>query len=60
MMVLMVLFIIVSAFLFGFILGNLPAPSVKIKRNNIVDDEDIKRLKKEYENFLNYDGTEQT
>lgn len=60
MMVLMVLFIIVSAFLFGFLLGNLPEPSVKSRKSCIAEDEDIKRLKKEYENFLNYDGTEQS
>ena len=60
MMVLMVLFIIISAFLFGFILGNLPIPTAKLKKPQIVEDEEIKRLKKEYENFLNYDGTEQS
>ena len=60
MMVLMVLFIIISAFLFGFILGNLPAPTAKLRKTQIVEDEEIKRLKKEYENFLNYDGTEQS
>lgn len=60
MMVLMVLFIIISAFLFGFILGNLNEPPTKSRKTNIVEDEEMKRLKKEYENFLNYDGTEQT
>ena len=51
------LLIAVSAFLIGFILGsNNHNPSRAIKPRI---DSDNERIQKEYENFLNYDGTEQ-
>ena len=51
------LLIAVSAFLIGFILGsNNHKPSRAIKPRM---DSDYERIQKEYENFLNYDGTEQ-
>ena len=60
MTVLIMIFISISAFLFGFLLGNLNEPPAKpIKKTVPKEDEDIKRMKKEYENFLNYDGSEQ-
>ncbi|MBQ2266036.1 MAG: hypothetical protein II342_01415 [Clostridia bacterium] len=51
------LLIAVSAFLIGFILGsNNHKPSRAYKPRM---DSDYERIQKEYENFLNYDGTEQ-
>ena len=57
-MILMFLLLAVSAFLIGFFCGykkeNMPRV-IKVRR----DDSDLLKLQKEYENFLNYDGTEQ-
>ncbi len=57
-MILIFLLLAVSAFLIGFFCGykkeNLPR-TYKINS----DDSDLLILQKEYENFLNYDGTEQ-
>ncbi len=57
-MILMFLLLAVSAFLIGFLCGykkeNLPR-AIKVGR----DDGELIKLQKEYENFLNYDGTEQ-
>ena len=50
-------FIGLTSFLIGFILGsNNHKPSRAIKPRM---DSDYERIQKEYENFLNYDGTEQ-
>ena len=57
-MIILSLILIVSAFLIGFLLGvkGPRARSVlKPKRPN----NEFETLMKEYENFLNYDGTEQ-
>lgn len=57
-MIFIFLLLAVSTFLIGFLCGykEKRLPSVqKIKH----DDSDLLRLQKEYENFLNYDGTEQ-
>lgn len=60
MTVLTIVFIAIAAFLFGFLLGNLNEPPTRPKIKPIPrEDEDIKRLRQEYENFLNYDGSEQ-
>lgn len=51
------LLLAVSAFLIGFILGcnnHKPQRAVRPKA-----DFDYEKIQKEYENFLNYDGTEQ-
>lgn len=57
-MILMFLLLAVSAFLIGFFCGykkeNMPR-AIKVR----FDDSDLLKLQKEYENFLNYDGTEQ-
>lgn len=57
-MILVFLLLAVSAFIIGFLCGykkeNLPCV-IKVMR----DDSDLIKLQKEYENFLNYDGTEQ-
>ena len=52
------LILAVSAFLIGFFFG---AKDKKVRRVPKVkyDDNDVFALQKEYENFLNYDGTEQ-
>ncbi len=58
MNVLVLFFIAVAAFVIGYFLGNLDEPPMKevIIEPEIEDDEGLKR---EYENFLNYDGSEQ-
>lgn len=50
-----------SAFLFGFLFGALSAPAAKNAKPEkpAVSDEELKKLKKEYSNFLSYDGSEQ-
>lgn len=51
------LLLAVSAFLIGFILGcnnHKPQRAARPKT-----DYDYEKIQKEYENFLNYDGTEQ-
>lgn len=50
-----------AAFLFGFIWGTVYVPPVKAVKNESLKqtDPELERLKKEYENFLNYDGTMQ-
>lgn len=52
------LILTVSAFLIGFILGvKRPVAMLSVKRKH--NDDELLTLQKEYENFLNYDGTEQ-
>lgn len=51
------LLIAVSAFLIGFILGSNNHKPTRVITPKI--DSDYERIQKEYENFLNYDGTEQ-
>ena len=57
-MILIFILLAISAFLTGFLCGykkvKLPC-TLKPKS----DDSDLLILQKEYENFLNYDGTEQ-
>lgn len=49
----------VAAFLIGFLWGTVHTPKEKIAKTVVKDNEELKRLKEEYSNFLNYDGTEQ-
>ena len=51
-----------SAFLFGFLFGVLSAPAAKNAKceKPAVSDEELEKLKKEYSNFLSYDGSEQS
>lgn len=63
-MLLTVLIIALSAFLFGFLLGILSEPTekpVRIEKINSRSDagEELETLRKEYRNFLQYDGSEQ-
>lgn len=55
-----IIFLILSsaAFLVGFLLG-LKRKPIKCVLKPKTPDEDIIKLQKEYENFLNYDGTAQ-
>ena len=57
-MIFLFLLLAVSAFLIGFILGEAtykPKAALREKRQNV----DYESIQKEFENFLNYDGTEQ-
>ncbi len=56
-MIFLFLLLAITAFLIGFVLGTVsykPSSAKKIRF-----DDDYARIQKEYENFLNYDGTEQ-
>lgn len=57
-MIFLFLLLAISAFLIGFFLGVYEKPPQR-SLNSKHDDSDILVLQKEYENFLNYDGTEQ-
>ena len=57
-MFILYLFLAVCSFLIGFILGALrKAPTKTVRKPEI--DSDLEALQKEYENFLNYDGSMQ-
>lgn len=57
-MILLFLLLAFSAFIIGFLCGYKKESSHRVKKVNY-DDSDLLKLQKEYENFLNYDGTEQ-
>lgn len=61
-MMLFVIFICAAAaFLTGFVIGST-SPDTGAKRKNRVrprDSEELERLRREYSNFLSYDGTKQ-
>lgn len=61
MTALIVLTVSLAAFLFGFLLGAaaVPAPKPRPRAKTDGGNAELKRLKKEYSNFLSYDGTEQ-
>lgn len=51
----------IAAFLFGFLLGTMGFSRNKtIKKSRSAEDEAIEKLRREYSNFLSYDGTEQS
>ncbi len=54
-----VIFIAVIAFLIGFMMGVKKEPPIKTKRKSTKPNEEFVTLQKEYENFLNYDGSMQ-
>ncbi len=62
MTVAIVIIIIAFTFLFGFFCGIKAIPTAKpvLKRHYATEDGEIERLRKEYSNFLSYDGTEQS
>ena len=50
-----------TAFLFGFLLGTLKeGRGKKAAYSHPAEDEEIEKLRREYSNFLSYDGTEQS
>ena len=57
-MIFIFLLLAVSAFLIGFLCGYKKERTPLLDKVKY-DDSDILKLQKEYENFLNYDGTEQ-
>ncbi len=58
MIIIVLIFIAVAAFVIGYFLGNFDEkPMKEVIRK--VPEEDDEGLKREYENFLNYDGSEQ-
>lgn len=50
----------VASFLIGFLWGTVHTPKQEIIKAITEDNEELKKLKEEYSNFLNYDGTEQS
>ncbi len=57
-MIILYLLIAICSFLFGFLWGAFKSkPKSKAKR--VLADDELLRLQREYENFLNYDGTVQ-
>lgn len=56
----MIIFLIIAllAFFAGYALGNIKEPDIKKIRKSKTDPI-LERQKREYENFLNYDGSEQ-
>ena len=57
-MILLFLLLAVSAFIIGFLCGYKKENPPRVQKNTY-DDGELLKLQKEYENFLNYDGTEQ-
>lgn len=55
----LILFIAVIALFMGYLFGNMKEPAVKVVRKRMPDPE-FEKQRREYENFLNYDGTEQS
>ncbi|MEE1238702.1 MAG: hypothetical protein UHO61_02125 [Acutalibacteraceae bacterium] len=50
-----------AAFFFGFFLGTLGKGNKReYERRILAEDEEIKKLRQEYSNFLSYDGTEES
>ena len=51
----------IAAFLFGFLFGTLGLRySKKAAHSKPADNEEIEKLRREFSNFLSYDGTEQS
>lgn len=59
MIIITAILIAIAAFLVGFILGAGNEPSIKPIKLKIPKDNELENLKKEYQNFLSYDGSEQ-
>ena len=57
-MIILFLLLAVCSFLLGFILGAFKKPQVKTPNIKVFESDDS-TTQKEYENFLNYDGTMQ-
>ncbi len=59
MIILTVMLVAVFALLFGFLVGLCYQGKPAVKRMKTIKEEDDVSFQKEYENFLNYDGTAQ-
>ena len=59
MMILTVMLVAVFALLFGFLLGFSYETKSNVKTRKIKYEQNDTEIQKEYENFLNYDGTAQ-
>lgn len=59
MTVLVILLASAISFLLGFLRGALQKPHKKIIEKRETLDDELKRLREEYSNFLSYDGSEQ-
>ena len=57
-MLITVIFIAIVMFLIGFLVGVKEEPPIK-QNMHTKTQEDLETLKKEYENFLSYDGSMQ-
>lgn len=55
MNIIVLVFIAAAAFVIGYFLGNLDEPPMK----EVIEIKPKESIDKEYENFLNYDGSEQ-
>lgn len=50
-----------AAFLFGFLLGMIGKGRIESAEKSLpAKDEEIEKLRREYSNFLSYDGTEES
>lgn len=58
MNIIVLVFIAAAAFVIGYFLGNLDEPPMK-EVIEIKPIENTESIDKEYQNFLNYDGSEQ-
>lgn len=61
-MIIVIAFLLaLTAFLLGFVFGTLFVPAVKTVKTVKPEksEPELEKLKKEYENFLSYDGSEQ-
>lgn len=59
MILISMIFVCICLFLLGFFLGISNEPQIKTYKVKSTEDEDLIKLKKEYQNFLNYDGSGQ-
>ena len=62
-MIIMLILLFAAAFLFGFLLGLFKSAAQPCRFDppkSAAQDEALERLKHEYQNFLSYDGSEQS
>lgn len=59
MIILSTIFIAITSFLVGFILGVRNEPNIKPIKFKVQRNDNVYNIEKEYQNFLSYDGSEQ-
>lgn len=59
MMILIIMLVAVFAFIFGFMSGYTVEAYPKVYKKQKIREQNNPQIQKEYENFLNYDGTVQ-